>query len=59
MDTTSAAIFILSAFVLGAVILMSRNQIPERLRKPLALTAIVLVAFAFLVVVMTLFSLGT
>ena len=59
MNTTESAIFIISAFVLGGVIMLYRESIPARLRRGLALTAIFLIAFAFFLIVYSLFMMGS
>ncbi|GBF72860.1 hypothetical protein PA598K_01135 [Paenibacillus sp. 598K] len=59
MNTTTSVIFIVSAFVLGGVIMLYRESIPDKLRRPLALSAIGLIAFAFFLIVYSLFSLGS
>ncbi|MBD2846029.1 hypothetical protein IDH44_12560 [Paenibacillus sp. IB182496] len=58
MDTTSTLIFIIAAFSLGAVILMRREQIPQTMRRGMALVAIVLIAFAFFALVFSFLNLG-
>ncbi|OXM16912.1 hypothetical protein [Paenibacillus herberti] len=59
MDTTNAVIFIIASFCLAAIVLMKRDQLPERLRRPLAISAIVMVSISFVVLVASFFTLGT
>ncbi|WP_165279950.1 hypothetical protein [Paenibacillus protaetiae] len=58
MDFTATIIFIIAAFVLGGVVILQRNSIPERMRRPLALISIALIAFAFFLLVYGLATMG-
>ncbi|MFB5760481.1 hypothetical protein [Paenibacillus medicaginis] len=51
MDTSNSIIFIILAFTLGAVLLMMRDSIPAQLKKWMALTAVVMICFAFFLIV--------
>jgi hypothetical protein len=44
-------VFAIVAFVLGGVIILNRERIPEHLRRPLAISALILVVAAFAMVV--------
>jgi len=44
-------IFAIVAFLLGGLIIMNRERIPEHLRRPLAIGALILVVAAFVMVV--------
>ena len=59
MNTTATIIFIIAAFTLGAVVIMQRNQIPNRLRRSVAVAAIVMIALAFFLIVYSLASMGS
>ncbi|MWC28898.1 hypothetical protein [Paenibacillus sp. MMS18-CY102] len=59
MDPKATLIFIIAAFVLGVAILMNRNNIPASLRRPLALSAIVFILFAFFLIVYSLTTMGS
>ncbi|MCU6707597.1 hypothetical protein M6D81_02645 [Paenibacillus sp. J5C_2022] len=59
MDATSAIIFIIAAFSLGAVLIMKRDSIPPRLRRAMAIFSILLIGFAFFLIVYALFNMGT
>ncbi|SEO24062.1 hypothetical protein [Paenibacillus sp. OV219] len=59
MDTTAAIIFIIAAFSLGLIVIMQRNNIPANLRRGLAITTIVFVAFAFFLIVYSLTTMGS
>ncbi|XEC93235.1 hypothetical protein AB6A23_17895 [Paenibacillus tarimensis] len=58
MDSTATIIFIIAAFSLGAVIIMKRDQIPAGLRRGLAIITILLVAFAFFMIVASFLNMG-
>ncbi|WP_435921718.1 hypothetical protein [Paenibacillus sp. DYY-L-2] len=58
MDSSSLLIFIICAFALGVVLILSKNNIPSKLRRGFAITALVMVAVAFLLLVYYLFNLG-
>jgi preprotein translocase subunit SecG len=59
VDTTSTIIFVIAAFSLGGIILMQRNNIPASMRRGMAITAIVFIAFAFFLVVYSLTNVGS
>ncbi|MEF2965551.1 hypothetical protein V3851_06875 [Paenibacillus sp. M1] len=54
----SLVIFIICAFALGVVIILSKNNIPPKLRRGFAIVAIVMVAVAFCLLVYSFFSMG-
>ncbi|MFD1953437.1 hypothetical protein ACFSL6_04420 [Paenibacillus thailandensis] len=47
MDFTATIIFIIAAFALGGVVVMSRDSLPPRIKRGLAIVSIALIAFAF------------
>ncbi|MDP4097749.1 hypothetical protein OIN60_13310 [Paenibacillus sp. P96] len=51
MDTSSAVIFIILAFTLGTVLLMKRDSIPAPLKKWMALAAVIMICFAFFLII--------
>lgn len=51
-------IFIISAFALAVVIVMMRERIPQQLRRGLAITSILLVLFAFFLIVYSFATMG-
>lgn len=59
MNTEATLIFIIAAFVLGGVILMNRNSLSAPFRRPLAITAIVFILFAFFLIVYSLTTMGS
>ncbi|OPA81117.1 hypothetical protein BVG16_01905 [Paenibacillus selenitireducens] len=59
MDTTTILIFIVLAFSLGAILIMKKDSIPSSMRRAMAIITILLVAFAFFLIVYSSFHLGT
>ncbi|WP_152397269.1 hypothetical protein [Paenibacillus guangzhouensis] len=59
MDSTSILIFIILAFSLGAILIMKKDSIPAPLRRVMAIITILLVAFAFFLIVYSAFYLGS
>ena len=58
MDTTALVIFIIVAFSFGAILIMMRDSIAPPMRRYLALTAVVLVASAFIMLVYAFLTMG-
>ncbi|ANE48306.1 signal transduction histidine kinase [Paenibacillus swuensis] len=52
-------LFIIVAFSFALVLILSRNNIAPGFRRGLALAAIVMVAFAFFLLVYSFFNMGT
>ncbi|MBW5445005.1 hypothetical protein GE107_02855 [Cohnella sp. CFH 77786] len=59
MANSSTLIFIISAFALGVILILSRDKIPARLRRGMAIASILLILFAFFLIVYSLFTAGT
>ncbi|MED5019688.1 hypothetical protein P9847_20540 [Paenibacillus chibensis] len=59
MEYNSTLIFIISAFCLGAVLIMMRNSVPQKLRRGLASIATIMILFAFFLIVYSLFTMGS
>ncbi|MEK5060353.1 hypothetical protein ACFSVM_05625 [Paenibacillus shunpengii] len=55
----SYVIFIVAAFLLGFVIITKRDSIPDKLRRPLAIAALLMVVLAFILIVYSMVSLGS
>ena len=55
----TAALFVIVSFCLGGVLLLSKDNIPARLKKWLALWALFAIIVAFGIVVYYLFTLGS
>jgi len=59
MFTEANIIFIIASFGLALVLIMSRERIPQTMRRPMAILSILLVLFAFFLIVYSFFSAGT
>jgi len=57
MDSGALAVMIIVSFCLAAVIIMQREQIPPKLRRPLAVFALIMVASSFVMLLAALLSL--
>jgi len=55
-DSGMLAAFIIAAFSFGFVLNMKKNTVPEKMRRPLAITAIFLIVAAFILLVYSLFT---
>ncbi|MEX2461860.1 MAG: hypothetical protein WD469_11315 [Paenibacillaceae bacterium] len=51
MDSGSILTFIIVAFSLALIVIMKRESLPPQMKRPLALLAIVMVSFAFFLIV--------
>lgn len=51
-------VFIILAFALAAVIIMKKEAIPDRLRRPLAIVTLFLIVSAFVFLMLSFFGLG-
>ncbi|BBI34832.1 hypothetical protein [Cohnella abietis] len=58
MMTETNIIFIISSFGLAVVLIMSRERIPQAMRRPMAIISIGLVIFAFFLIVYSFFRAG-
>jgi hypothetical protein len=58
MDSSSYLIFIICAFCLGLVLILSKNSVPPKLKRGLATTAIVMIVAAFALIVYSFWNLG-
>ncbi|WP_238190919.1 hypothetical protein [Paenibacillus sp. L3-i20] len=60
MDPNSSTIiFIIAAFSLGLVVILKRDTLPPKMRRGMAIVSISLIAFAFFLIVYSLFKMGT
>lgn len=58
MENNANLIFIIAAFSLAAVLLIMRERIPASMRRGMAILSILLVLFAFFLIVYNLFFMG-
>jgi len=56
LDASASQMFILSAFALAAILILRRDSIPAKLRRGMAIFALVLVALAFILLVYSLWT---
>ncbi|MDR0270612.1 hypothetical protein [Paenibacillus sp.] len=59
MEYNSTLIFIISTFCLGAVLIMMRDSVPQRLKRGLAGSAVFMILIAFFLIVYSLFTMGS
>ncbi|MFC6332525.1 hypothetical protein ACFP56_07795 [Paenibacillus septentrionalis] len=59
MDPTISVIFIILAFSLGLVLVMKKDTIPAPLKKWMAISSLVMILFAFFIIIYSLLKLGT
>ena len=59
MVDSSTLIFIISAFALGVILILSRDRIPDRMKRGMAILSILLILFAFFLIVYSFFTAGT
>lgn len=59
MDPSISLVFIIAAFSLGAVLVLKKDTLPPSLKKWLAIFSIVMILFAFFIIVDSLLKLGT
>ncbi|OAB32878.1 hypothetical protein [Paenibacillus glacialis] len=59
MDANSTLIFIILAFALGGVLIMGKNSIPPSLKRWMALTAIVMILIAFILILFSFLNMGS
>ncbi|OXS62588.1 hypothetical protein B1A99_01640 [Cohnella sp. CIP 111063] len=59
MNTEATLIFIISSFSLAVVLILTRDRLPDRMRRPMAILSIVLVLFAFFLIVYNFFIIGS
>jgi hypothetical protein len=59
MDTQSTVIFIIASFSLAVILILSRERIPESMRRTMAILSILFVLFAFFLIVYSFFRAGT
>lgn len=58
IETASIVMFMILSFSLALIVIMKRDTIPPQMRRMLALVSIVLVSFAFFLIVFSFLSAG-
>ncbi|CAM4340515.1 MULTISPECIES: hypothetical protein [unclassified Paenibacillus] len=56
MNNESLVIYIVVVLCLGAVLIMSKDKLPPRLKRGMALTAVILIALAFIFIIYSLLA---
>ncbi|MCR8659116.1 phosphoethanolamine transferase CptA [Paenibacillus endoradicis] len=59
MDPSISLIFIIVAFSLGAVLVLKKDTIPTSMKRWLSIFAILMILFAFFIIIDSLLKLGT
>jgi len=55
--SSNILIFVISAFCLGAIMVMSKDKIPPRLKRGMAIVSIAMILFAFFLILYSFFTL--
>ena len=55
MNSSDVTLFVILAFAMAAVVLFSRKNIPQKLKRPLALFSLVMIVIAFALIVYSFF----
>ncbi|OUM93952.1 MAG: hypothetical protein A9Z00_13195 [Thermobacillus sp. ZCTH02-B1] len=58
MDTTALVIFVIVAFSFGAILIMKRDSVEPPVRRYLALTALVMIVSAFIMLMYAFLTMG-
>jgi uncharacterized membrane protein len=56
MDNENLVIYVVVVLCLGAVLIMGRDKMPPRMKRGMALTAVILIAFAFVFIIYSLLA---
>ncbi|GGF69695.1 hypothetical protein GCM10010912_13580 [Paenibacillus albidus] len=56
MDNENLTIYIIVVLCLGVVLIMGKDRVPPRLKRGMALTAVILIASAFVFVIYSLLA---
>ncbi|WP_054940016.1 hypothetical protein [Paenibacillus ihuae] len=56
MDNENLVIFVIVVLCLGAVLIMGKEKVPPRLKRGMALTAVILIALAFIFIIYSLLA---
>ncbi|WNS46171.1 hypothetical protein [Paenibacillus sp. MMS20-IR301] len=54
MNNESLVIYVIVVLCLGAVLVMSKDKMPPRMKRGMALAAVILIAFAFIFIIYSL-----
>lgn len=56
MNNENLVIYVIVVLCLGAVLIMGKEKMPPRLKRGMALTAVILIAFAFIFIIYSLLA---
>lgn len=57
-QSSSLLVFIISAFALGIVLILTKDNIPPKLRRGSAITAIIMISVAFILMIYSYLTIG-
>ncbi|MVO98491.1 MULTISPECIES: hypothetical protein [Paenibacillus] len=52
-------LFVIAGFALACIVLLSRSRLPDHMKRPMAIFALIMVLCSFSLVVISLFKLGS
>ncbi|AIQ17445.1 signal transduction histidine kinase [Paenibacillus sp. FSL H7-0357] len=56
MDNENLVIYVVVVLCLGAVLIMGKDKMPPRMKRGMALTAVILIALAFVFIIYSLLA---
>ncbi|KGE16465.1 hypothetical protein [Paenibacillus wynnii] len=56
MDTENLTIYVILVLCLGAVLIMGKDKMPPKLKRGMALTAVIMIVLAFVFVIYSLLA---
>lgn len=56
MDNGNLVIYVIAVLCLGAVLIMSKDKLPPRFKRGMALTAVIMIALAFVFIIYSLLA---
>jgi uncharacterized membrane protein len=56
MDTGNLTVYVIVVLCLGAVLIMGKDKVPPRLKRGMALTAVILIMLAFVFIIYSLLA---
>jgi uncharacterized membrane protein len=56
MNTENVTIYVVLVLCLGAVLIMTKDRVPPKFKRGMALTAVIMILFAFIFVIYSLLA---
>jgi uncharacterized membrane protein len=56
MDRENLTIYVISVLCLGAVLIMAKDRVPQKLKRGMALTAVMMILLAFVFIIYSLLA---